>query len=625
MGGARLAASYAGMMSAWLATSRAGMMSACLAAMGTLLVTGPANARDDTPGAAEYSPTPDSLPQPEVPAGATFKFVFDRSTIFPGTTRDITVYVPASYAADKPACVYIGLDGLGFEAATAFDNLIAKHDIPLLIAVGIAPGTVTSRDAPENPRFDRSAEFDDLSDDLARFVLAELLPEVERHKTPGGLAIRLSRDPNDRAVGGFSTGGIGAFTLAWRRPDAFRRVFTAIGTFVDMRGGDHYPAIVRRTEHKPIKVFMQDGSNDQLPSLGEIGDWWLGNQTLYSALRFSGYEVEHVWGEGNHSPKHATQVFPDAMRWLWKRWPQPITAGESQNVFLKQILSPDEGWEQVAGEGVAEGTAGPRGSRDEVMADRLERGTDAVRGSRGEVMADRLERGTGAARAPRGEGVMGKREAGLEDAARGSRSGGTADGFRARGPGGRVYQTQTVTGELWMITREGKRNLLDSGLKGPTGVALSPDGLWLAVAESQTRWGYSYRVETDGTVRDKQRYYEFERAGEEDASGAAALVMDREGRLYGATRAGVQVFDRNGRARAILPLPLARATDIYFGGENLEYLYVSGVSDSSSLHGNSVGGAKGAGGSGVSYRRRLKVAGVPPGSAPIGLPTWGPG
>ena len=162
--------------------------------------------------------------------GQTFTFPLTDSAIFPGTARTITVYVPAAYQGDKPACVYVGLDSLGFNAATVFDNLIAQHAMPITIGIGVSPGAVASASPPDNPRFDRSFEFDSLSDRLARFLVEEVIPQVEQRKTPDGRPILLSNNPNDRAIGGGSTGAIAAFTVAWERPDAFRRVFSAIGT-----------------------------------------------------------------------------------------------------------------------------------------------------------------------------------------------------------------------------------------------------------------------------------------------------------------------------------------------------------------------------------------------------------
>ncbi|HEY3756783.1 MAG TPA: alpha/beta hydrolase-fold protein [Opitutaceae bacterium] len=194
----------------------------------------------------QYVAGPDSRPMPGVPRGETFAFEFSGSHIFPGTTRTVTVYVPAEYRGDKPACVYVGLDSLGFEAATVFDNLTFRHEMPVTIGVGVESGTVPSVHPPENPRFDRSVEFDGLNDRLSRFLLEELLPEVQRRGTRDGRKIRLSDDPNDRAIGGASTGGIGAFTTAWERPDAFRRVFSAIGTYVGCAAATAIPCWCER-------------------------------------------------------------------------------------------------------------------------------------------------------------------------------------------------------------------------------------------------------------------------------------------------------------------------------------------------------------------------------------------
>jgi enterochelin esterase-like enzyme len=498
---------------------------------------------------ARYVAGPDSKPQSGVPRGRVFAFEFDRSRIYPGTSRLITVYVPAQYRADKPACVHVGFDTIAASMGSAvldvpvvFDNLIAKGDMPVTIAIGISAGTVRSERAPASPRFNRSLEFDSLNGDLARFLLEELFPEVERRKTPDGRPIRLSQNPNDRSAAGFSTGAIAAFTLAWERPDAFRRVFTAIGTFVGMRGGDRYPVLVRKTEPKPIRIFMQDGSNDQWPGGPEVGDWWMSNQTMERALKFAGYEVEHVWGEGTHDPRHLIAVYPDAMRWLWKGWPQPVTAGPSQNTFLKEILLSGEPWQPVAG-------------------------NDAVASS---VIAESRR-------------------------------------HRAIGPNGIEYIAEPASGTVWLVRAKGEKQLIDSGLRSPSAIALSPDGLWLAVAESETHWGYSYQIQPDGTVRHKQRFYWFHVADEDEDSGASAWVPDRAGRLYTGTRMGVQVFDRNGRVRAILPLPESKeAVALGFGGDALDVLYVSAAD-------------------GTLYRRKLKVAGVKPGSAPIELPPWGPG
>jgi hypothetical protein len=255
------------------------------------------------------------------------------------------------------------LDDLLFEAPTVFDNLIFKGEMPPTIAVGIPSAS---------NRPNRSFEFDSLGDRFARFLVEELLPEIERHRTLDGRPIRLSKNPNDRAVGGLSSGGTAAFTLGWTHPEQFRRIFTAVGSFVAERDSYKYALWVRKYEPKPLRVFMQDGSNDDLTDIaGEIGDLWMGNQTLERALAFSGYEVAHVWGEGVHSAAHGTSIFPDAMRWLWKGWPKPISPGISQNTVLRRMLKSGEDWVEVKGNylSAAAATANPHGDvvfQDEV-------------------------------------------------------------------------------------------------------------------------------------------------------------------------------------------------------------------------------------------------------------------
>ena len=134
-------------------------------------------------------------------------------------------------------------------------------------------------------RFNRSLEYDGLGPDYVRFLLDELLPEVETKTTADGRPIKLSRDGNDRAIAGTSSGAICAFTAAWERPDSFRRVFSAIGTYVGLRGGNVYPTLIRKYEPKPIRIFLQDGSSD-LNIYG--GDWWMANQEMERAVPIRG-------------------------------------------------------------------------------------------------------------------------------------------------------------------------------------------------------------------------------------------------------------------------------------------------------------------------------------------------
>jgi gluconolactonase len=554
-----------------------------------------------------YKLGPDSQPHSSIPAGKTFKFDLTDSKIFPGTVRTITVYVPAAYKGGKPACVYVGLDDLGFNAPTVFDNLIAQHAMPVTIGIGLSPGVVSSASPPDNPRFDRSYEFDSLNDRLARFLLDEVLPEVEKHRTPDGDSIVLSKNPNDRAIGGASTGGIAAFTVAWQRPDAFRRVFSSIGTFVGMRGGEQYYVLVRKTEPKPLRVFMQDGVYDEWGGGPEMGDWWMSNQTMNRALEFAGYDVRHIWGAGTHNTSQAASIFPDAMRWLWRDWPAPIQTGEPGNPVLKSILQPGQDW-QIAADGctsVNNLASNPQG--------KIFYQTGGVRKisqiiAEGKPIQCRQTGGSSAfAFGPDGRLYLARPEGGIEVTLPDRTDAPAtvlAEGLHVRNltvrNNGDIYATTEAPGgasELWIVSSKGEKMRLDEGLKGTSGVALSPDGLWLFVAQSLSRTGFSYRVRSDGTLDSRAPFYDFYVPAWADDSGAAGISMDRDGRAYVATRMGVQVFDRSGRVTAILPLPGNEpATSVCFGGHDFDTLYVAG--------------------GGKVYRRKLRIAGAPSWAVP---------
>ncbi len=598
-----------------------GLLSAALVLTGALLtlsqVRGSAPpAIDETvpPPSDNYALGPDSQPHSSVTAGRTFTFELTDSRIYPGTARTITVYVPAAYQGDKPACVYVGLDGLGFNAPTVFDNLIAQHVMPITIGIGVSPGVVASASPPENPRFDRSFEFDSLNDRLARFLLQEVIPEVEQHHAPDGRAIIVSTDPNDRAIGGGSTGAIAAFTVAWERPDAFRRVFSAIGTYVGMRGGEQYYVLVRKTEPKPLRIFMQDGVHDEWPGGPEMGDWWMSNQTMNRALEFAGYDVRHTWGAGTHNGSQAASVFPDAMRWLWRDWPAPIRSREPGNPVLKTILQPGEDW-QVAADGCPLTTSLAANPQGQVFypAGGVPEISQIVAGAK--PIQCRQRAGAAAlAYGADGRLYLARAEGGVKVTARAADRPATlratvmGEGLRIRNltvrSNGDIYAV--TQSELWLIRAKGEKVRLDEGLKGASGVALSPDGLWLFIAQGSSRTGLSYRVRSDGTLDAREPFYDFYVPAWAEDSGAAGIGMDRDGRAYVATRMGVQVFDRNGRVTAILPLPGNEpATSLCFGGHDFDTLYVAG--------------------GGKVYQRKLHIAGAPPWAGPIKLPPWGAG
>ena len=535
--------------------------------------------------ADDYPPGPDSKVQPGVPQGELIKFEFASSKIFPGTTREVTIYVPRQYDATKPACVYVNQDGVQWSAPTVFDNLIARGEIPVLIGVFVRPGVVkTATPATALDRFNRSYEFDGLGDAYARFLLEEVLPAVEAKTTADGRAIRLSKSGNDRAIGGSSSGAIAAFTAAWERPAEFSRVFSVVGTYVSLRGGDRYPGLIRKTEPKPLRIFLQDGANDN-NIYG--GDWWMANQTMQRALAYAGYDHRHVWGDGGHNGKHGTQLFPDAIRWLWHDWPQPVQAGRAPLERLGPLLIPGEAWSLVgAGYRLSEGTAvnakGEVFFTDIPASKAYKIGPD---GKPAEFIAD-TKRANGQAFGPDGRlyaVATGTREI-LAYAADGKP---TVIATEIAGNdlvvahNGKLYVTNPPAGgsnepsKIWLIKPDGTKQVVDTGLKFANGIALSPDQTLLYVADYRSHWVYSYVIQPDGTLAHKQRYFHLHSRDEDDESFADGLKVDRDGNLYVATRLGIQICDQAGRVNAIIPTPNGRITNLVFGGENFDTLYAS--------------------------------------------------
>lgn len=264
----------------------------------------------------KYALGPDSQQKEGVPQGKVEKFMFASSKVYEGTTRDYWVYVPAQYAAAKSTAVMVFQDGHAyvgekgqFRVPVVFDNLIAAGEMPPVIGVFVNPGhrgdqKIDSAWQANN----RSVEYDTLSDAYARFLLDELLPEV-------GKTWNLTADPDQRAICGISSGGICAFTAAWERPDAFHKVLSHIGSFTNIRGGHVYPALIRKTERKPLRIFLQDGNHDLD---NPHGNWWLSNLEMDAALKFQKYDAQFVGGGGAHNGEHGGAILPESLRWLWR-------------------------------------------------------------------------------------------------------------------------------------------------------------------------------------------------------------------------------------------------------------------------------------------------------------------
>ena len=525
-----------------------------------------------------------SIEQPNVPKGEILKFTFENSKIYPGTTREISVYIPSQYRPDKHACVYINQDGVQWKAPTVFDNLIHKKEMPITIGVFVMHGRMKAAKPDEAlDRFNRSFEFDGLGDTYARFILEEVLPEVEKKKTTDGRAIILSKNGNDRAIGGASSGAVCAFTAAWERPEAFSKVFSAIGTYVGLRGADDYPTLIRKYEPKAIRVFLQDGSND-LNIYG--GDWWMANQMIERALIFAGYAVKSDWKEGGHNGKHGTAVFPNAMRWLWKNYPEKITPTYlNKNQYLKDILIENQGWELV-GEGYSftEGTIA--NEKGEVFFQdfpklltykiELDGKVNALKmdskGASGTAFGSDGKRYTVAGRSKKVYSYdLNEKEAVLGDSISGNDI--------AVAKNGNIYITAPEGSEkpskLLLIRPNGEKVLLDVGLKFANGLTFTPDQSQLYVTESATHWVWIYQIQADGTLTNKQRFGWLHSKDDSGNAWADGIKCDKDGKVYVATNLGIQILDQLGRVNAIIPMPTGGAANLCFGGKDFDTMFVA--------------------------------------------------
>ena len=552
-------------------------------------------------GAQNNAPDPDLQAQ-NVPHGTVKDYVWKTSHIYPGTEHRYRVYIPAQYDASKPACVMIFQDGLGFNAPTVFDNLIAKKQMPVTVAIGINPGVAPPAGANSNnalPRFNRSVEYDTPDDTYARFLLDEILPEVEK-------TVNLSQNPDDRGLCGGSSGGIAAFVAAWERPDQFRRVYSVIGSFTDLAGGDTFPSKIRKYEPKPLRIFLQDNDQDQ-----DIysGSWPLANQEVAAALKFAGYDTQFVVGKGGHDGRPGSLIFPEVMRWLWRDYPAPITAAvASSKQPIVQIVSPGDEWQEVEADVVHALTTDGAGNVYAAGRDGINCiGTPTVKGYSAIANASAL------AFTPDGKLIVadtGKRRLTVygADGKATLLARDVAPSALTVNHQGALYFQEASDGSLWQMTKKGQGRRVAEGelsslIPHPSSLSLTPDQSLLITTGAEPRKALlSWRIQSDGTLTDAEPFFDLTSGYHQTGTQATAMVTDTQGWLYVATPAGVQVCDQAGRVNGILSLPTHRApTAMTWGGANRDTLYLA--------CGDHL------------YKRKLRVKGVLPFEEPIKPPS----
>lgn len=265
---------------------------------------------------------PDSQPKAGVPKGELKTFVWDKSIIFPGTVRTVTVYLPPGFQADKEQCLMVWQDGSRhvdpagqMRAGVVFDNLIHAGHMPSTVGVFIDPGR-NAKQKEGDKAANRGFEYDSLGDAYVRFLLTEILPEVENR-----YQVKFINDPRGWGIAGGSSGGICSFTAAWERPDKFNKVLSWVGSFVDLKGGHVYPYLIRKTERKPIRVYLLDGENDLD---NKFGNWPLANKMMEASLRYMQYDYRMDWTKCFHGSKGMAPMLPEALRWLWRDWKETV-------------------------------------------------------------------------------------------------------------------------------------------------------------------------------------------------------------------------------------------------------------------------------------------------------------
>jgi sugar lactone lactonase YvrE/enterochelin esterase-like enzyme len=503
--------------------------------------------------------------------GVIKKCAFTNSVIFPGTVRDVTVFIPAQYDGAQPACVYVKTDGYNPKEKALLETLIAAKEMPVTIGVFVRPGELPAPMKGTLGRRNRCFEYDGMGDNNVRFFAEELLPFVAKE-----FGLKLSTNGNDRCVAGGSSGGITAFNAAWERPDMFSRVYANSGSFVAFRGGHEFPTLVRKFEAKPIRAYLTTGTRDMENC---AGDWFLLDQEMDKALRFSGYDSFFRIINGGHVAGYY-DCYQEAMSFLWMGWPQPVQAGTSAP-RVRDIILPGEPWQQVAhGCRDARGPA-CKASGEIFFVDTLDNTicrldldgkvsvfvSDAGHanslsfGPEGQLYAVSGTTGKIMSYAPSGKGTL------------------VADGLPGHSvlalPDGGLYVTGAgdKAGSVWFV-KESKKALVDTGLKGATGLAYRPDQWLLSVADGQSKWAYSYQIRADHTLVNKERFFWLHVPDGEDDAGAESVCYAKEGPMFVATRWGIQICADDGPTQVILPVPdRSRVLGVCLGGRDLDTLF----------------------------------------------------
>lgn len=517
---------------------------------------------------------PDSLPQPGVPAGRLEKYTHDNSAVYPGTVRDYWVYIPAAHDPAQPAPVTIVQDGWAhlqperrWRMATVFDNLMHARAIPAGIGIFINPGVIPASRPGVPERTQRSFEYDSPDDRYARFLIEEILPAVHARYP-------LASDPGSRLIMGGSSGAFCAFNAAWHRPDAFGRVCSIVGSYVNLRGGHHAPNLVRLTEPKPLRIFLEGGGEDLIVY---AGDWWTANTVMLAALTYSGYAVNHAWApQAGHNDYHGSSIFPAALRWLWQDYPQPLRVGENSRQPIVSLTVPGAGWRRASDlDRVQHLAAGPQGQiyftreydarlhrlspdgRTTIVATTAASLAALTVAADGRIFATQPALHRVVALGPDGAALSI-----IDDL--------TADSLAVTADGS-LYALSSERRTLTLVSPDGRRTALPLPTERPHRLALTTDGSQLIVTEATGDRAWQISLRPDGTLAHPEPCYRFESTGTPAQPPGDVTTHPKRWSFF-VTRQGLQLADHDGRVIGLFTPPgpgplgsvaLAGTTDLY--------------------------------------------------------------
>jgi sugar lactone lactonase YvrE len=402
-----------------------------------------------------------------------------------------------------------------------------------------------------------------------------------------------------------------------------------VGSFGNFRGADRLPGLIRRTEPRPIRVFMQTGRQDLV---NYAGSWYLENPRMAAALQFAGNDVRIELGEDGHSNRHGASILPDTLRWLWRDYPQPITvsmvepgSGAGRGIFAQLVprrevvaapgrgaarqgalapgpvpagrgggprgavyglIYPDRLWEQVGG--AYKSTASPAVDKEgnvffaDPAANRIYK-SDAARN------VTVFKEHSGGARALR-FGADGRLYASQPSAGRLVSYGPAGDekvvaqNVRANDLAltrmGAIYFVDTAHKSVGYVDDKGGRRVVYSGgaIMNPTALTLTPDQAMLLVGDGMDRYQWSFQIGAGGSLVNGEPFQRLEMPEEGLFSGVGGLTVDSIGHVWATSAMGIQVCEQPGRCTNILNKPEFTAepiTNIAFGGPDRAWLYVT--------------------------------------------------